>query len=246
MVRLDGKEGWAENLCAEEGEDSETWEEVEWERETFLRVVFPELTPNQQEAYLALREEGGIKPAARALGKKPANLRRTLRAIREKARKLLGDVPPPPTLLVEAKRTSWKNSLLSKNHELKEEIEMFFKKKMGLFCALAVTTLVGWTSYSYPPYGDYSLDPGYGATLAPGERVLVRNDNEEGNLQFTLYDEDGNAVDTIILSPGETGFLTVPDNYSGSMITLMVAWEYSPGHFANFDGGDYTVAHPPK
>ena len=95
MVRLDGKEGWAENLYAEEGEDSETWEEVEWERETFLRVVFPKLTPNQQEAYLALREEGGIKPAARALGKKPANLRRTLRAIQEKARKLLGDVPPP-------------------------------------------------------------------------------------------------------------------------------------------------------
>ena len=46
---------------------------------------------------------------------------------------------------------------------------MFSKKKMGFLWALAVAVLVSWTSYSYPPYGDYSLDPGYGATLAPGK-----------------------------------------------------------------------------
>lgn len=97
LARLGGEEARLEDLSVPDRKETDglEWARTETERVIFLREVLPHLTPKQKETYQTLRRMGGVKPAARALGKEAGNLRKTLRAIQEKARNLLRNVPPP-------------------------------------------------------------------------------------------------------------------------------------------------------
>ena len=128
LARLDGDECRIEDLPAldqEEGDPSE-WERTEAERAIFLREIFPLLTPDQKKAYLALRQESGVKPAARALGKKPGNLRKTLRAIRKKSQNFPRNVTPH--LRVEGKEEREPENREVKAEKGGRKMEGFFRE----------------------------------------------------------------------------------------------------------------------